>query len=140
MHSLNLFRTRFAEKEITVEIPFETGGQKIAADDEKLAQVVQNILDNAWRYTPHGGHVRISIEQTPRTLEAICANKSEPLSGQDRSLIFERFYRIDKSRSREHGGAGIALAIVKEMVEAHGGKVGAESIDAENRIWFTLPA
>ena len=140
MHSLNLFRSRFAEKTIAVETQFKTGEQKVAADAEKLAQVVQNILDNAWRYTPHGGHVRISIEQTPGALKAICANTGDPIIGQDLSLIFERFYRVDKSRSREHGGAGIGLAIAKEMVEAHGGKVGAESVGGENRVWFTLPA
>jgi signal transduction histidine kinase len=54
-------------------------------------------------------------------------------------LIFERFYRGEKSRSREHGGAGIGLAIVKELIEAHSGRVGAELSDGEVRIWFSLP-
>ncbi len=138
MHSLNLFRARFDEKSIAVETEFE-GGQKIAADAEKLAQVIQNILDNAWRYTPQGGHVFVSIKRTPGGIKATCANTGEPITGEDPSLIFERFYRIDKSRSHEHGGSGIGLAIAKEMVEAHGGKVGAESGNGENRIWFTVP-
>ena len=139
-HSLNLFRSRFDEKSIAVDTEFKADGQKIAADPEKLAQIVQNILDNAWRYTPLGGHVRISIERTPGALKTICANTGDPISETDLSLIYERFYRIEKSRSREHGGAGIGLAIAKEMVAAHGGEVGAESADGENRIWFTLPA
>ena len=139
-HSLNLFRTRFEEKSIAVDTEFKAEGQKIAADPEKLAQVVQNILDNAWRYTPRGGHVRITIERTPGALKTTCANTGDPISEPDLSLIYERFYRIEKSRSREHGGAGIGLAIAKEMVAAHGGVVGAESADGENRIWFSLPA
>ena len=59
---------------------------------------------------------------------------------EDMPYIFERFYRADKSRSREHGGAGIGLSIVKELIEAHGGQVGAASAEGETRVWFTLPA
>ena len=58
---------------------------------------------------------------------------------EDLPFIFERFYRGEKSRSREHGGAGIGLAIVKELIEAHNGHVGAEISHNEIRIWFTLP-
>jgi two-component system sensor histidine kinase BaeS len=61
------------------------------------------------------------------------------LEEKDLPFIFERFYRGEKSRSREYGGAGIGLAIVKELVEAHQGKVGAEILDGEIRVWFSLP-
>jgi signal transduction histidine kinase len=67
-------------------------------------------------------------------------NTGEGISPADLPFIFERFYRGEKSRSRERGGAGIGLAIVKELIEAHGGSVGAESTPGTTRIWLTLPA
>jgi signal transduction histidine kinase len=67
------------------------------------------------------------------------ANTAGELEEKDLPFIFERFYRGEKSRSREYGGAGIGLAIVKELVEAHQGKVGAEMLDGEIRVWFSLP-
>ena len=64
---------------------------------------------------------------------------SEGIAPEDLPFIFERFYRAEKSRSREHGGAGIGLAIVKELIAAHGGRVGAETSATETHIWFALP-
>jgi signal transduction histidine kinase len=68
------------------------------------------------------------------------ANTGEPIPAADLARVFERFYRVEKSRDRAHGGAGIGLAIVKGLIEAGGGKVGAESSAAETRFWFSLPA
>lgn len=117
-----------------------TGAEGVFADAEKLAQILQNLLHNAWQYTPSQGKVRVTVERSDRAVKIVVANTGEPIAREDLSLIFERFYRIDKSRSRERGGAGIGLAIVKDLVEAHGGRVGAESSIGENRIWFVLPA
>jgi len=139
-HALKLFEAQFAEKSITSESRFSASQDTIRGDPERLMQVMQNLLDNAWRYTPRDGQIRVLVEHPPESLKVIVGNTGDPISGEDLSLIFERFYRIDKSRSREHGGAGIGLAIVKELIEAHGGRVGAESTAGENRIWFTLPA
>ena len=139
-HSLNLFSAQFGKKSITVETQIPDVPIEIMADSEKLAQVIQNILDNAWKFTPNGGRVRVSLEREPRRVRAVFANIGKAISEEDLFLIFERFYRVDKSRSRERGGAGIGLAIVKELIEAQGGRVGAESSAGENRIWFTLPA
>ena len=137
-HALTLFGRQFADKDITVETQF-SGEQEIMADPEKLAQVIQNLLDNAWQYTPHGGRVRIIVERLARSVKVIFANTGDPISERDLPSIFERFYRADKSRSRDRGGAGIGLAIVKELIEAHDGRVGAESSASETCIWFTLP-
>jgi len=139
-HTLNRFQAQFAEKAITIETQFPESSEPINADSEKLTQVVQNLLDNALRYTSRDGHVRIAMERGTNLVKVAFANTAEPISREDLALIFERFYRIDKSRSREHGGAGIGLAIVKELIEAHGGQVGAESAAGENWIWVTLPA
>ncbi|MGO9207310.1 MAG: ATP-binding protein, partial [Candidatus Limnocylindrales bacterium] len=64
----------------------------------------------------------------------------EDIPPADLPHVFERFYRVDKSRDRARGGAGIGLSIVKQLVEAHGGTVGAESTDGQTRVWFNLPA
>lgn len=136
---LELFQPGFAAKKIVVEADLSTAEVQITADPEKLSQVFSNLLQNAWQYTPHGGNVRVSAERLPGRIKIVFANTGERIAEEDLPFIFERFYRGEKSRSREHGGAGIGLAIVKELVEAHGGQVGAESTPAKTRIWFTLP-
>lgn len=138
-HSLNLFDAQFAEKDIAVDTAIADQRIDIVADAEKLAQVMQNLLDNALKFTPRGGRVRIAIDRLPGAIKMVFASTGEPLSDDDLALIFERFYRAEKSRSRERGGAGIGLAIVKELIEAHNGRVGAESAGGENRIWFIIP-
>jgi signal transduction histidine kinase len=79
------------------------------------------------------------VPQSDRVQVAII-NTAENIRSEDIPFIFERFFRGEKSRSREHGGAGIGLAIVKELVEAHGGTVGALLEEDRVRIWFELPA
>ncbi len=139
-HSLKLFEGQFAKKRITTETRIASGAKRVSADAEKLAQIMQNLLHNAWQYTSADGKVGITVERVERAVKIIVANTGEQIAREDLSLIFERFYRVDKSRSREHRGAGIGLAIVKDLVEAHGGQVGAQSFTGENRIWFVLPA
>lgn len=138
--SLDLFRGQFAAKGITIEMLVAGGEDVVRADRDKLAQAVHNLLQNACQYTPHAGTVRISLERLPGSIKLVFANSGDAIAKEDLPLIFDRLYRTEKSRSREHGGAGIGLAIVKELIEAHGGQVGADSSPAETRIWFTLPA
>lgn len=137
---LGLFQPEFAAKGIAVETHLSDPEEQITADPEKLSQVLRNLFQNACQYTPHGGNVRVFAERLPNKIKIVFANTGEGIADEDLPFIFERFYRGEKSRSREHGGAGIGLAIVKELVEAHGGEVGAESTPGETRVWFTLPA
>ena len=109
----------------------------LRADPNKLSQVIRNLLQNALQYTQPGGTFRISVEQTPAEATVIFANSGGELTEQDLPFIFERFYRGEKSRSREHGGAGIGLAIVKELIEAHNGSVGADISQGDTRVWFS---
>lgn len=137
---LELFRFMLAAKRISVETNLPRAESQLMADPEKLSQVVRNLVQNASQYTQEGGWVKVYSERSPVSIKVVFANSGEGIAQKDLPFIFERFYRGEKSRSREHGGAGIGLAIVKELIEAHGGKVGAESGPTETRIWFTLPA
>jgi signal transduction histidine kinase len=90
--------------------------------------------------TPHGGSLEIHVVPRDGRVQVALTNTAENIRPEDIPFIFERFFRGEKSRSREHGGAGIGLAIVKELVEAHGGSVGARLEEDRVRIWFELPA
>lgn len=138
-HTLQMLQPQFAAKQITLQN--RAGGREdvVVADPDKLAQALRNILQNACQYTQNGGRVAIRVETVAGRLKLTVSNSGEGIARDDLPYIFERFYRGEKSRSREHGGAGIGLTIVKELIEAHGGQVGAESSATETRIWFTLP-
>jgi signal transduction histidine kinase len=138
--AVSLFEPKFVMKEIALTTDFSEARIEALADPEKLSQVLRNLLQNAWQYTPRGGKITISTESLPGKIKMIFSNTGEGIAPEDLPFIFERFYRGEKSRSREHGGAGIGLAIVKELIEAHGGQVGAESSPDATRVWFTLPA
>ncbi len=109
-------------------------------DPDQLAQVVGNLLQNAVRYTPAGGRVSIRAERRPADVLVSVANSGDGIPAGDLPHVFERFYRVDKSRDQASGGAGIGLAIVRQIVEAAGGAVGAESRGGMTRFWFSLPS
>lgn len=111
----------------------------VRADPDGLAQVLGNLLQNAARYTAQGGQVTVRAERRPADVLVSVVNTGSGIPPSDLPHVFERFYRVDKSRDRSHGGAGIGLAIVKQLVEAVGGRVGAESSAGRTRFWFTLP-
>jgi two-component system, OmpR family, sensor histidine kinase BaeS len=110
------------------------------ADPDAIAQVLGNLLHNAQRYTPSGGLVTVRAERRPRDALVTIANTGAGIPAADLPHVFERFYRVDKSRDRTHGGAGIGLAIVRQLVERAGGRVGVDSEGGLTRFWFSLPA
>ena len=108
----------------------------VAGDEGRLVQVLTNLLDNAVKYTPTGGTITVgaklvpsvgSGEPAPRAIELSVADTGIGIPEEDRPRVFERFYRVDKARSRELGGTGLGLAIVKHIVEGHGGQVWVEA-------------
>ncbi len=139
LQGMESFRPQFDSKKIRVQTHFPERANRLQADPDKMLQVINNLLQNAWQYTPTGGSLDISSKEIPGEIKIVFANTGGELSEKDLPFIFERFYRGEKSRSREHGGAGIGLAIVKEFVEAHDGHVGAEISASETRIWISLP-
>jgi signal transduction histidine kinase len=98
-----------------------------------------NLLQNAVRYTPRSGVVVVRLEKRPADILISVTNTGDGIPAADLPFVFERFYRVEKSRDRARGGAGIGLAIVRQLVESAGGAVGAESADGTTRFWFTLP-
>ncbi len=127
---------RSAGLELDVDLPASLPAR---GDMDQLAQVVGNLLQNAVRYTPSGGRIAIRAERRPADVLVSVANSGDGIPATDLPHVFERFYRVDKSRDRARGGAGIGLAIVRQIVEAAGGAVGAESRDGMTRFWFSLP-
>ena len=121
---------------LTTEIPDRLPAR---ANPDHLAQVLANLLSNAARYTPEGGTVTVRVERRAGDQLVSVINTGDGIPADDVERVFERFYRVEKSRDRARGGAGIGLAIVKQLVESAGGRVGAESGGGLTRVWFSLP-
>ena len=136
---LELYHSNFQAKKITIETVFADKAERINGDRDKLLQVLRNLIENALKFTQEGGKVTIFTEQVPQGVKVLVVNSGPEISPTDLPYIFERFYKADRSRSVERSGAGIGLSIVKELIEAHGGQVGAESTNGETCIWFILP-
>ena len=108
-----------------------------SADRDRIMQVITNLLSNAVSYTGEGGCIRVLVKDSPEAGILQVQDNGPGISPQDMPLIFERFYRADKSRSRKNGGAGIGLTIAKAIADAHGGKIGVESAEGRGSC-FTL--
>ncbi|QSO54636.1 HAMP domain-containing histidine kinase [Alicyclobacillus curvatus] len=123
-------RKKAEDKGIDVEIS-SSGDINLMADGVRLEQVLVNLLDNAIRYTPAQGHIGLRAQKSLQFVELAVSDTGVGIPKDDLPHIFDRMYRVEKSRSRARGGAGLGLAIVKQIVEAHGGTVAAQS--EENR-------
>lgn len=108
-------------------------------DSDKLARVFNNILRNAAAYSYENTVITVSVAHTAASTQIVFANVGDPIPEQKRSLIFEKFYRLDTSRSTQTGGAGLGLAIAKEIVDAHHGQISVESDSSGTRFLVTLP-
>lgn len=137
---LGLYRPEFQEKDIRLETDFAGDADLITADRDKLLQAVRNLLDNCLKFTPEKGRVTIASRSKGEGIEIRFCNTGPAIPPDDLPFIFERFFRTDRSRSRDIGGAGIGLAITRELIEAHGGSVAAESSGEETCISIILPA
>jgi signal transduction histidine kinase len=136
--AVDLARPAFARASLVLEVDVPAS-LPARANPDHLAQVLANLLQNALRYTPLGGSVTIHGERRPNDVLIAIVNTGDGIPAADLPRVFERFYRVDKSRDRAHGGAGIGLAIVQQLVEAAGGQVGVESANGTTRFWFSLP-
>jgi len=112
---------------------------RVMADQGRLEQVVVNLLENAIKYTPDGGTVRLFTEDSEGFVRVSVADTGIGIPFKDLPRIFERFYRVDEARTREQGGTGLGLAIVKHIVQLHGGNVTVTSLPGQGSVFsFTL--
>jgi two-component system sensor histidine kinase VicK len=112
----------------------------VQIDADKLTQVLDNIISNALKYSPQGGQVTFKLEERSNAIEVSIRDQGMGIPKKNVERIFERFYRVDRARSRKMGGTGLGLAIAKEMITAHGGSIWATSVEGKGTaIHFTLP-
>jgi histidine kinase len=134
-------KPQFDEKGVTLHPHVSPHFPAVGADEDRLTQVLTNLLGNALQYTPEGGTVEIYAEQKDDSLQVTIRDTGIGIPAEHLPHLFDRFYRVDKSRSRAGGGSGIGLTIARHLVEAHGGRMGAESEGPGkgSRFVFTLP-
>ena len=138
---LKRMQYQFDEKRVTLTSSLPLEPIHFLADEDRMIQVLTNLIGNALQYTPEHGTVTVSIERDKNEARISVRDTGFGIPTEHLAHIFDRFYRVDKSRSRARGGSGIGLTIAKHLVEAHGGKIWAESA-GENKgsvFVFTLP-
>ncbi len=137
---LETSRMRAGEKKISLSVEIPGTLPEIAADRRRLAEVLQNLLDNAVQYTQPGGHIAVRAAAADREVILTVADTGIGIPAADQPRIFERFYRVDAARSREAGGTGLGLAIAKHLVEAQGGRIWVESeVGQGSQFHFSVP-
>ncbi len=138
--ALALVAPELATRSIIVRFDESPALPRLDADPDSIGQVVSNLVQNAARYTTDGGDISVRLESEGTTIRCAIANTGPEIPSAELPLIWERLHRVDRSRARATGGAGIGLAIVRQIIEAHGGEVGARSELGRTEIWFRLPA
>ncbi len=142
---VGLFEEPARAKGVSLELGALSGLPDVGADPDRLRQVIYNLVSNALRYTQTGGQVRISSDlvapggESP-AVRITVADNGPGIPPEQLPHVFDRFWRADPARSREQHGAGLGLTIARQLVEAQGGQIGAEStVGAGSRFWFTVP-
>ena len=126
--------------EIALDMDTDEATTPLLADPDRLAQVIINYVDNSMKYTHKGGSIKIRAFETENEILVEVTDNGVGIPAQDLERVFERFYRVDKARTRSSGGTGLGLAIVKHIIEAHGGKVFVRSSAGMGSTFgFSLP-
>ena len=137
--TLELATPELRQRQISVEIDSPAGLPILRGDPDAIGQVVTNLVQNAARYTNDGGRIAARLTVDAAWVRCAVANTGAEVPASELDLIWERLHRVDRSRTRASGGAGIGLAIVRQVISAHGGQVGASSADGWTEVWFCLP-
>ncbi|MFN8487996.1 MAG: ATP-binding protein [Caldilineaceae bacterium] len=138
--ALQTVQCRAGEHQICLSANVASNLPPLTLDAERIGQVLRNLLNNAVEYTPPGGQVTVNAKQVNGDVQVSVYNNGIGIAPEHLPYLFERFYRVDHSRTRKTGGRGLGLAIVKQLVEAHGGEVWAQSTQGKDAtFFFTLP-
>ena len=138
--SIEAFRLRAEAKGISLRTDIPADLPRVHLDRTRISQVMSNLLENAIAHTPAGGRVSVSTGVHDSEITVTVADTGEGIPAEELPYVFERFHRVDPSRARATGGAGLGLTIAKQLVEAHGGSIRAESALGEgSRFIFELP-
>lgn len=138
--ALGLFAAQAAEREIILQNQAEADLPPVYADPQRLEQVIGNLIDNALRYSPEKSTITITLCRTEQGVEFAVSDEGPGVAEEELSLIFNRFWRSDKSRSRSTGGSGLGLAIAKQLIEAQGGRISARNLPGKGlQVSFILP-
>ena len=128
------------EKQYVIRREFTTRGLWLEVDADRMIQVIDNIMNNAIKYSPDGGVITVRLVETHNNIILSISDQGLGIPKKDLTKVFERFYRVDKDRARKRGGTGLGLAISKEVVKAHGGNIWAESRENIGSTFFiSLP-
>ncbi|HEY0406842.1 MAG TPA: PAS domain S-box protein [Pyrinomonadaceae bacterium] len=136
--AIEALRPAAEAKSVRIQKVMDTGVSSIAGDPARLQQVVWNLLSNAIKFTPKGGRVQVRLERVNSHIEIAVSDTGFGISAKFLPHVFERFRQADQSTTREHGGLGLGLAIVRHLVELHGGTVRAESHGEGQGATFTV--
>ncbi len=134
------FESVFTEKNIRADIVFDGETCPVYADRDAIDRVLINLFDNALKFNCADGYVRVKVEQTEPLVTVTVENSGEGIAGEDLKMIWDKFYKTDRSRSKDKTGVGLGLYLVRNIITAHGGKIYAESEPGQyTRFVFTLP-
>jgi signal transduction histidine kinase len=133
-----IFAALAEDEGLHVKIEAPASGVWIEADQARLAQVLNNLLANALAHTPAEGCIRVCLKAEYNTISLTVSDTGEGIEARHLPYLFERFYRVDTGRSRSKGGAGLGLAIVRALVQEHGGTIEAYSAGAGQGSTFTI--
>ncbi|MGC1210302.1 MAG: ATP-binding protein [Micromonospora sp.] len=131
-------RPRYTAKGVALRETVEADVGDVDADPERMGQVLGNLLDNALRHTPPGGQVIVTVGKRPADVGLSVSDTGEGIPSAHLPHVFERFYRSDTARDRDHGGSGIGLAVARAIVMQHGGRIEAASAGAGTGATFTI--
>ncbi|MFA5143265.1 MAG: ATP-binding protein [Candidatus Omnitrophota bacterium] len=137
---VNVLEKTAKDKTLSLKLDIPADLSKVLGDHKRLSQVFLNLLDNAIKYTPEGGSITVIATSKEKIVQIDISDTGIGIAEKDLPRIFERFYRVDKARSRELGGTGLGLSIVKHIIQAHNGQVWVQSTLGQGSTFsFTIP-
>ncbi len=136
--AVDVIRPAASARDVRLQVVLDPLAGPVAGDASRLQQVVWNLLTNAVKFTPKGGRVQVRLERVNSHIEIIISDSGEGISADFLPFVFDRFRQADNSISRRHGGLGLGLAIVRQLVEMHGGTVSVHSGGLQQGATFTV--